>query len=415
MAGAWLEVFKTGKHTSGNGVTKEYTDADLTHIAKTYNEQKDHEAPLVLGHPATDAPAYGWAKELKLAGSKLLAYVDQVSGDIVDAVKRGEYKKVSIALYPDGLLRHIGLLGAVPPAVKGLAPVQFAEGVEFEEYIWVNDETRMPTVARILSSLRDLLIDKFSLDAVDKAIDKNDIAYLQQPTESIPLSFDNQKRIVPPEDINKTPPGALTNYEEQNQQEEEDMEALKAKIAVLEEALAAQSAQYSELLTGFTEFKEFMKVQSEAKTKQAEEDAAKAKDATFAATKSAFAAECEILAKDGKILPAEKEGLIDEYADLLKAEETLTFAEGTLSPSAKMKARLAAREPIFLARDGVFADPKKAPESKLKPQDLPGEYADVAHRVSEVSLDLDKEIREYAEKNKVSYEEAAQAYAGSNI
>lgn len=400
MAGAWLEIFKAGVHTSGNGVTKEYTDDDLTHIVKTYNEQKDHEAPLVLGHPTNDQPAYGWAKELKTAGSKLLAYVDQVNGSIVDAVKRGEYKKVSIALYPDGLLRHIGLLGAVPPAVKGLAPVQFAEGEEFEEYIWVNDETRMPTVARIFSSLRDLLIEKFSLDVADKAINKDDVEYLQRPSESTPLLVGNDNKIA-------------TNYEEHTKQEEEDMEALKAKIEALEGVVAAQATQFSELMNGFTKLQEFVTNANEASAKKAEEDAARAKETAFEASKTAFAAFCETLAKDGKILPAEKDGLVDEYADILKAEETLTFAEGAQKPSEKMKARLESREPIFLSRKEMFADGRKVAKKDIKIGEVPAEFSEVAGKIDPMSLETDKAIREYAEKHKVTYEEAAQAYAGS--
>jgi hypothetical protein len=400
MSGAWLEIFKTGTHTSGNGITKEYKDDDLAHIVKTYNEQKDHEAPLVLGHPTNDQPAYGWAKELKMAGSKLLAYVDQVSGDIVDAVKRGEYKKVSIALYPDGLLRHIGLLGAVPPAVKGLAPVQFAEGEEFEEYIWVNDETRMPTVARIFSSLRDLLIEKFSLDVADKAINKDDVEYLQRPSESTPLLVGNDNKIA-------------TNYEEHTKQEEEDMEALKAKIEALEGVVAAQATQFSELMNGFTKLQEFVTNANEASAKKAEEDAARAKETAFEASKTAFVAFCETLAKDGKILPAEKEGLVDEYADLLKAEETLTFAEGAQKPSEKMKTRLESREPIFLSRKEMFADGRKVSKKDIKIGEVPAEFSEVANKIDPMSLETDKAIREYAEKHKVTYEEAAQAYAGS--
>jgi len=395
-----LEIFKTGTHTSGNGITKEYKDDDLAHIVKTYNEQKDHEAPLVLGHPTNDQPAYGWAKELKMAGSKLLAYVDQVSGDIVDAVKRGEYKKVSIALYPDGLLRHIGLLGAVPPAVKGLAPVQFAEGEEFEEYIWVNDETRMPTVARIFSSLRDLLIEKFSLDVADKAINKDDVEYLQRPSESTPLLVGNDNKIA-------------TNYEEHTKQEEEDMEALKAKIEALEGVVAAQATQFSELMNGFTKLQEFVTNVNEASAKKAEEDAARAKETAFEASKTAFAAFCETLAKDGKILPAEKEGLVEEYAGLLQAEDTLTFAEGAQKPSEKMKARLESREPIFLSRKEMFADGRKVAKKDIKIGEVPAEFSEVAGKIDPMSLETDKAIREYAEKHKVTYEEAAQAYAGS--
>lgn len=404
MAGAWLEVFKSGTHTSGNGVTKTYTDEDIKNIAQTYNDQKDHEAPLVLGHPNTDDPAYGWTKQLKEAGGKLLAYVDQVSDSIVAAVNRGEYKKVSIALYPDGLLRHVGLLGAVPPAVKGLASVQFAEGLEFEEYVWATDEYRMPRVGRILSGLRDFFIEKFGLDATDKILNKDDIASLQESATSKMLTLDDQGRIVPPENINVSPPGAITNYGEEitQEQEEEYMENLRKEVTDLKDAMAAQSSQFSEQIAKLTELV----------TCQIQDTANKTKLTAFETSKNAFSAFAENLSKEGKILPAEKDGIIEEYADLLQAEEVMTFAEGIVKPSEKMKARLEAR-PVIFARGTTFADPHRGAPPKLDAQDVPVQFAEMADRIDSSSLEIDRVIREYAETNKVTYEEAAAQYAAA--
>jgi len=50
-----------------------------------------------------------------------------VAPEFKDWVKRGLYKKISVALYPDLGLRHIGFLGATPPAVKGLKQATFSE------------------------------------------------------------------------------------------------------------------------------------------------------------------------------------------------------------------------------------------------------------------------------------------------
>lgn len=54
-----------------------------------------------------------------------------------ELVKSGAFKKRSVALYNDlagrgPYLRHLGLLGAQPPEVKGLAEVKFQEGA-FQE------------------------------------------------------------------------------------------------------------------------------------------------------------------------------------------------------------------------------------------------------------------------------------------
>ena len=135
MKKTWIEVFRTGTHKSQNGVEQTYTEAHLDMICKKYNEQSDHKAPLVIGHPQVDDPAYGWIEELKRVKDRLMAYVEPVSEKIITAVESGMFKRVSIALYADNLLRHVGLLGAAPPAVKGLAPVEFAADKEFEEYL----------------------------------------------------------------------------------------------------------------------------------------------------------------------------------------------------------------------------------------------------------------------------------------
>jgi hypothetical protein len=87
-----------------------------------------HEPPVVIGHPADNAPAYGWVEGLKKQGNLLLAKFKQVHPDFADMIKNGLFKKRSAAFYPDGTLRHVGFLGAMPPAVKGLSDVAFAEG-----------------------------------------------------------------------------------------------------------------------------------------------------------------------------------------------------------------------------------------------------------------------------------------------
>ena len=126
----WFEVFKIGKHVDSSGREHSYTNADLDNIAKKYNEQraeKKHDAPITIGHPKDNKPAYGWVKELKRVGSNLFAYLDGVIPEFEEMFTKGMFKKKSISLYPDGLLRHIAFLGAVPPAVKGLSDVPFSE------------------------------------------------------------------------------------------------------------------------------------------------------------------------------------------------------------------------------------------------------------------------------------------------
>ena len=129
----WTAIFKTGTHTDSGGHTRNFTRADLDKVVDSY-DPADHEAPLVIGHPKDDAPAYGWVKKLKRDGEVLLAQFGQVAEEIAQKVSKDRFKKKSMALYPDGSLRHVGLLGAMPPAVKGLGDVAFKEGEDWREF-----------------------------------------------------------------------------------------------------------------------------------------------------------------------------------------------------------------------------------------------------------------------------------------
>lgn len=124
---ARIEIFRSGTHTSKDGKTRSWSEADLHQIAEKYNSQKEHEAPVVIGHPKENAPAYGWVESLEAVGDTLFANLKDLAADFVEAVKQRRYPKRSMSLYTDGLLKHVGFLGAVPPAVKGLAEASFRE------------------------------------------------------------------------------------------------------------------------------------------------------------------------------------------------------------------------------------------------------------------------------------------------
>ena len=121
-----VEVFRVGIHTDSTGNRRNFGEADLDRIA-AYNPAF-HEAPMVIGHPSANAPAFGWVEKVYREGPSLFMDFKDVAPEFADLVKAGRFKKRSISLYPGGDLRHVGFLGAVPPAIKGLKDVQFAEG-----------------------------------------------------------------------------------------------------------------------------------------------------------------------------------------------------------------------------------------------------------------------------------------------
>jgi hypothetical protein len=132
-----IHVFKAGDQTSAQGVQRNFSEKDLEQVVKTY-DPAIHEAPLVIGHAGDNdsTPAYGWIKGFAKQGNNL--YADVAFTDTAkDLVKDGHYRKVSISFYsPDSAInphkgkwsaRHLALLGASPPAVKGLEPFSFSE------------------------------------------------------------------------------------------------------------------------------------------------------------------------------------------------------------------------------------------------------------------------------------------------
>jgi hypothetical protein len=133
-----IKIMPPGRFTSVEGRTIEFTEEMLRGSAAAYDPESDP-APLVVGHPAMDAPAYGWARSLAFEDGCLVAEpdLDKLEPAFAEAVRAGRYSKVSGRFYlpdcknnpkPGSLyLKHIGFLGAAAPAVKGLGTVSFGE------------------------------------------------------------------------------------------------------------------------------------------------------------------------------------------------------------------------------------------------------------------------------------------------
>lgn len=141
LAEQWIEVFRAGDY----GEKGRFQPEDLDRMAADYNPA-EHEAPVVIGHPAEDAPAWAWVEKLRRQGESLWAKLRQVQPEFEDMVRRGLFTKRSVALYPQfektgrPYLRHLGFLGAAAPHVKGLQPIQLSEG-EFVSIDFKEEET----------------------------------------------------------------------------------------------------------------------------------------------------------------------------------------------------------------------------------------------------------------------------------
>ncbi len=112
-----------------NGATLNADQAMIDDIVSGYDVSL-HESPAVIGHPKDNHPAYAWVKSLSFSDGVLYADFDQVEPQFEQMLKAGRFKKRSASFYPPShpqnptqgkwYLRHVGFLGAQPPAVKGL-------------------------------------------------------------------------------------------------------------------------------------------------------------------------------------------------------------------------------------------------------------------------------------------------------
>lgn len=96
-------------------------------LASSYGES-GHRAPVVLGHPKDNAPAWGWVTACEAEGDNLFCDLD-VTPEFHTLLSEGRFRERSVAFYDSQppVLRHLGFLGATPPRVKGLEPINLSE------------------------------------------------------------------------------------------------------------------------------------------------------------------------------------------------------------------------------------------------------------------------------------------------
>lgn len=303
-----IHIFKAGTHTSAGGATLDFSEDRLKAMVDGY-DPTNHEAPIVIGHPKDNGPAFGWVKGLEFGENGIHAIPHQLNDDFAEAVKNGSFKKVSASFYsPDSpnnpnpgnyYLRHVGFLGAQPPAIKGLQALEFSEGqemfktgngedvlIEFEEDIdaaWQAQDS-----AGIFRKLREFIIDKFSKEDADEVIPSYAIEGLERGA---------QRRI---DQAHNQP-----NYSEGNgPMNKEEIAAMQAENA----ALKQKNTDFSER----------------------EEEISNRENKLKAAARKAVITG---LITDGKILPAQ-EAQVASFMEMLEGNDVaVEFAEGDATVS----------------------------------------------------------------------------------
>jgi hypothetical protein len=189
---ARIEVFRPGTFTPLDGSALTYSAADLRAVAEAYDPEAAP-APVVVGHPTSEAPAYGWVRSFDWdeREGRLFATLDEIDPAFAEAVRAGRYRKVSLSFFrPDAAAnpapgtwypRHLGFLGAAAPAVPGLRSVRFAGPAEGVATFSVGlAEVTRDAAAGLFRTLRDFLIEQFGLEKADAVLPGWRIDWLAQ-------------------------------------------------------------------------------------------------------------------------------------------------------------------------------------------------------------------------------------------
>jgi hypothetical protein len=123
----WVDILRVGTWTDMSGREVGFSSNDLDTMIGEF-EKNGRRVPLVLGHPKTNEPAYGWVSRLRRVNDMLQASFSQLADEVKELVAKGRFKNVSVSVFPNKALRHVGLLGAVQPAVSGLGEVALENG-----------------------------------------------------------------------------------------------------------------------------------------------------------------------------------------------------------------------------------------------------------------------------------------------
>ncbi|MBC9246734.1 hypothetical protein H4P12_08415 [Paracoccus sp. 11-3] len=314
---ARIEVFRSGTFTPMEGEPISYSAADLRAIADAYDPDVAP-APIVVGHPDTNAPAFGWVEsfDYDATGDRLYANLHQIEPAFAELVKAGRFKKVSMQYfgpqqshnpvpgtwYP----KHVGFLGAAAPAVSGLKNVQFSnnEGVTFEAAF---GERGFEEAAGLFRLLREFFIDRFGMEDADKALPNWKIEWLGEQADLIP-SYSEQP-------AGRDNPLAPANPDPQPEEEPAVSKKDDPAFAERETALTAREQAIAE-----------------RERKQTHDD-----NVSFA----------ESLVEDGRLIAASKDKVV-AILDALPGEAAVSFSEGTqkLTPAAALKEVLKAQPKV---------------------------------------------------------------------
>jgi len=338
-------------------------------------------------------PAAGWVSKIRRLGNKLICDFKEMPKLVAEALRNKAYKYVSAEIYPSFLhqgknigkvLRRVALLGADIPRVKGLQEVM-------ARYSEIEDQgSEVNNQKTVWTGVSDMDENEKKLQELEAAAQ----AQVEKMAEA---------------------EAKLAEFAEQLAAKDTEIAGLKAAASnaddgdsadpnTAEAAVQAQAEKMAETDTRLSEFSEQLKAKDteiaelKASSEKIEQEREAEKHASHLRHIDSF---CEKLKTSGLSAAVIDEGNIKTLLTALDHNTLIKFSEDE-EKSAFDKALDVFSLIADKARESVLT----VPLDKLKE---PEDFSETPKGVDVDGFMKDRQIKEYAEKNKVSYEDAYQA------
>lgn len=251
-----IEIFRIGQRVDSQGRTWNFSSDVLDEVIQEYDPAV-FKAPLTIGHPKVNEPAYGWVNGLNR---------DSVNAELIQAtpinvepafaamVNEQRFPKVSASFFtPDHpanpkpgkwYLRHVAFLGAAAPAIPGIKPASLDPAnfsandddlvtIEFN----ASDFDASGFFSGVLRNLRDFLLTKFGAEDADKVVPNYLVADVERMNVRNELTQSSPGFAAP---ANEEPPSDNTGESTVTKKTDDAADKQTADFAARESSLAAR-------------------------------------------------------------------------------------------------------------------------------------------------------------------------------
>lgn len=192
-----IPTMKEGSWTTMTGQVVEFTKAMLKEVAESYDPKK-WAAPLVIGHPKIEDPAFGQVDTVSFDGEFINSVPVNVNPEFATAVEKKAFPNVSAKFWQPKdtgnptpgkwYLRHIGFFGAWPTSLKGHLPAtQFASGDDGVTFIQFGEVQSwdFTSIANLFTGIREWIIAEKSIEDADRILPRWQIDDIERAAERL--------------------------------------------------------------------------------------------------------------------------------------------------------------------------------------------------------------------------------------